>query len=148
MLDEYRLKIQYHSGKENQAADALSRRPDLTTEQNRTNHAILKKRSDGALRVNVLTVTKQRDAEAGDLKIRITNEKDVKEVIRAHHESKEVRHPKINKTIQLIQRNFVISELKKQVQEFIFQCEDCQTNKVKKHRPYGEIEHASISEYL
>lgn len=66
-------------------------------------HAILKEEPDGTLRVNTLAITaNNRNAHENDLKIRLTSRKDIQEVIKAHHESKEIGHPGINKTIQLI----------------------------------------------
>lgn len=114
ILNKYCLSIQYNLGRDNQTTDALNRRSDYITKQTRTDHAIFKQESDEVLQINILIImTNDKDAQTNDFKIRITNEKNIEKVIKAHHKSKKIEHSEINKTIQLIQRNFIIYELKK-----------------------------------
>ena len=58
-------------------------------------------------------------------------------VLELHHDSISAGHFGINKTIELISRNFWWPKLQKDVKMFIKSCEICSKSKIPRHKPYG-----------
>ena len=55
-------------------------------------------------------------------------------------------HPGIDKTIERITRNYHISGIRRKVEKVIQNCQECQKNKVKRHRPYGLLQPLNLAE--
>jgi len=54
-----------------------------------------------------------------------------------HHDSVSAGHFGINKTVELISRNFWWPKLHNDVKKFIKSCETCCKSKIPRHKPYG-----------
>ena len=62
------------------------------------------------------------------------------EFITEYHCAPAHGHPGIDKTIERITRNYHISGIRRKVEKVIQNCQECQKNKVKRHRPYGLLQ--------
>jgi hypothetical protein len=62
-----------------------------------------------------------------------------KRVLQGRHDSVLIGHPGRDKTIELVERDFYWSGLKRFVAEYVQSCAECQRNKSKKHKPYGML---------
>ena len=58
-------------------------------------------------------------------------------VLELHHDSITSGHFGVNKTFDLISRNFWWPKLRRDVKEFIKSCDICCKAKVPRHKPYG-----------
>jgi len=58
-------------------------------------------------------------------------------VLELHHDSVSAGHFGINKTVELISRNFWWPKLHNDVKKFIKSCETCCKSKIPRHKPYG-----------
>ena len=59
-----------------------------------------------------------------------------KEIIQSHHEKSLQNHTDAAKTLEKIQRNYYFSNMKKQIEELIKECDLCQRNKYERHKSY------------
>ena len=58
-------------------------------------------------------------------------------VLEIHHDSITAGHFGVNKTIELISRNFWWPKLHRDVKKFVKSCEICSKSKIPRHKPYG-----------
>jgi len=133
LLGQYKFKILYTPGKENGRADALSRRSDLAGTKEVVSNAILRIESDGSLGPaqqlnNILRITNELPEELHEA------------IIRQHHDDPVHGHPGIQRTMELIRRNYEFKGMKEKTTQFIKKCADCQKNKHSTHAPYGEMQ--------
>jgi hypothetical protein len=132
-LGQYKFKVVYTPGKDNGRADALSRRPDIAGTKETINTAILKINSDGSLgpahEINALLIVRNEVPEESQ-----------DAIIRQHHDDPVHGHPGINRTMELIRRNYEFPKMKEKVAYLIAQCADCQKNKHSTHAQYGEMQ--------
>ena len=113
LLGQYKFRIVYTPGKDNDRADRLSRRPDYIESKEKFEHSILKTNKDGSLSANVrdfgniLRILQDNTEEfpivQGKFNVQLGQEQDC---IRQHHDDPVQGHPGIAKTVELIQRNF------------------------------------------
>lgn len=62
------------------------------------------------------------------------------ELMKRHHDDPLAGHFGCDKTCDLIQRKYFWRTMPKDIKEYIDSCDICQRTKVKRHRPYGEMQ--------
>jgi hypothetical protein len=148
-LSEYNIEIRHIKGTANGRADALSRRPDYDqgTEDN-TNVTVLPERLFARTTV---TIASQHHQDEEHLKpwidphqlkqldgvwykegrVVVTEELEGKrKIIKAHHDPPVHGHPGINRTTQIVERNYWWPRLRQDVKDYVQGCADCQRHKV------------------
>jgi hypothetical protein len=148
-LSEYNIEIRHIKGTANGRADALSRRPDYDqgTEDN-TNVTVLPEHLFARTTVTIIPQHRQDEErlkpwiDPHQLKcldgiwykegrVVVTEELQGKcKIIRAHHDPPIHGHPGINRTTQIIKRNYWWPQLHQEVKDYIQGCADCQRHKV------------------
>ena len=132
-LSTFDFRISHVRGTENGGADALSRRPDYMRDLKPTPAAILKQTSEGLTYRTPLTNT-----------IAVMNfdptPEQRKEIIQTRHDDRTAGHPGINKTIELVTRDFTWPGLRKDVERYIQECDTCAKAKHSRHKPYGLLQ--------
>ena len=111
-LEQYKFKIQYISKKENERANALSRRIDHMNSKEVFNHNIFKINDDETLfanrhEVNLTLKIMRDDKEQFSIvheKLQISKEK-INEYIKEHHDESLQNHFNVTKTIQFLRQN-------------------------------------------
>lgn len=131
LLREYKFKIIYTPGKDNGRADALSQRHDLMGKPTEVNAPILQANQDSSLgpakhlcRISKVTIE--------------LNEEFHKAIIKDHHNDLLHGHNRVSRTIDLIQRNYRITNLRRKVEDYIKKYVPYQQNKHSTHAPYRE----------
>ena len=76
----------------------------------------------------------------------IVPERAQEEVIWRHHDRPLHRHPRRDKTLEKIQRNYHFDRMKHKVTEFIRNCEQCAKNKPSRHKPYRQAQQIDLPE--
>ncbi|GAM88161.1 hypothetical protein ANO11243_061920 [Dothideomycetidae sp. 11243] len=127
------FQIHHVRGTENGGADALSRRPDYSKNMTNTPASLLK--SDG----KVLTYKKPEVEQLCALTEELT-EQQKKEIIRIHHDDPTAGHGGIDKTIELITRNYLWKGLRNDVKKYLQECDTCHKSKHSRHKPYGLLQ--------
>lgn len=61
------------------------------------------------------------------------------ELLRLHHDDPLAGHFGIDKTVELMSRKYYWSSIRADVKSYVETCDICQRVKVKRHRPYGEL---------
>ena len=61
------------------------------------------------------------------------------ELLRIHHDDPLAGHFGSEKTTELLRRKFYWKNMANDVQEYVKSCKECQRNKPRRHRPYGEL---------
>lgn len=116
-------------------------------DKEQTRHNILKINKDSSLSANtkefnyVLTVLQDTNEEfpvhKGKLHVKPQNEQ---ECIKQHYDDKLRGYLGVNKTMELIQRNFTFLLMRQKVAQYIKKCVLCQQNKAARHAKYGHIQ--------
>ena len=127
------FQIHHVRGTENGRADALSRRSDYAKNMETNSTSLLK--VDG----NVLTYDKPRTEQLCAL-VQEPTETQKLEIIRMHHDDPTAGHAGIDKTIELITRNYLWKGLRNNVKDYIAACDTCHKSKHTRHRPYGLLQ--------
>ena len=112
LLEQYKFKIQYTLRRENERANALSRRIDHMNSKKVFNHNILKVNDDEILfanrhEVNVTLKIMRNYQEQFSIvheKLQISKDK-IDEYIKEHHDESLQRHLNVTKIIQLLRQN-------------------------------------------
>ena len=74
----------------------------------------------------------------------IMPERAQEEVIRRHHDRPLHGHPRQDKTLEKIQRNYHFDRMKCKVTEFIRNCEQCAKNKPSRHKLYRQAQQIDL----
>ncbi|KAF4556639.1 Transposon Tf2-5 polyprotein-like protein 2 [Elsinoe fawcettii] len=127
------FQIYHVKGSENGGADALSRRPDYSKNMTITEASMLKQQ-DGAL------VYKHPKVEQLCTLTQELTQEQKQEIIRAHHDDLTAGHGGIDKTIELITRNYLWQGLRNDVKNYIAACDTCHKSKHARHKPYGLLQ--------
>lgn len=61
------------------------------------------------------------------------------EVLRMHHDDPLAGHFGVRRTLELLQRKFFWTSMRRDVKSYIATCTECQRGKARRHRPYGEM---------
>ena len=152
-LASFHFKIVHKPGTENAAADALSRRSDHMAGTKPLPATVLRIDEDGFMRYNQpkiaqmvkidssweQRISKDYGLQTKGFKVVIPKELQ-EEFITEYHCAPAHGHPGIDKTIERITRNYHISGIRRKVEKVIQNCQECQKNKVKRHRPYGLLQ--------
>ena len=152
-LASFHFKIVHKPGTENAAADALSRRSDHMAGTKPLPATVLRIDEDGFMRYNQpkiaqmvkidssweQRIAKDYGLQTKGFKVVILKELQ-EEFITEYHCAPAHGHPGIDKTIERITRNYHISGIRRKVEKVIQNCQECQKNKVKRHRPYGLLQ--------
>ena len=152
-LASFHFKIVHKPGTENAAADALSRRSDHMAGTKPLPATVLRIDEDGFMRYNQPKIAQmvkidssweQRIAKDYGLQtkgFKVVIPKELQEeFIKEIHCAPAHGHPGIDKTIERITRNYHISGIRRKVEKVVQNCQECQKNKVKRHRPYGLLQ--------
>ena len=154
-LDALDWKIEYKPGRLNQAADALSRRPDhelgaikvLGEEQQYLeelkNHWTFEDLPDCYVMMDGLAY-QRGERNDDDLRLVIPTApywKDLKIIIiRENHDTKYSGHLGIEKTTELVQRNFVWEGMAGDIKEYVATCPTCQQMKHSTQKKAGLLQ--------
>ena len=152
LLEQYKFKIQYISRKENERANALSRRIDHMNSKEVFNHNILKVNDDETLfanrhEINMTLKIMRDDQEQFSIvheKLQILKDK-IDEYIKKHHDESLQRHLDVTKIIQLLRQNCQFSNMRQRVEIYIKKCLNCQQNKHATHAKYEKIQYMKSS---
>ena len=169
-LASYDFTIAHLKGSLNNAADALSRRADYIEAKQKPKATLLKKGTDGLVRLekatlskltsyetsggwkDILEETRRKEITALDRQEQLayeraqqTNttyvpEKWRQDFLRILHESKEYGHPGVGTMINKVSRHYSMAHMKKAIEEVVGNCDKCQRNKIKRHKPYGLLQ--------
>jgi hypothetical protein len=148
-LSEYNIEIRHIKGTANGRADALSRRPDYDQGvEDNANVTVLPER---LFTRTIATVEPRYHQDEEILKLwidphqlklldgiwykegRVVVTKELqgkRKIIRAHHDSPVHGHPGINRTTQIVERNYWWPQLRQEVKDYVQGCADCQRHKV------------------
>ena len=137
-LAPYDFRIHHVRGKENTTADALSRRPDYMKDIKPESMAVLKERN------GALTYATPEIATLAAMDIELT-EQQKQEIIKSRHDDKSAGHPGIEKTIELVTRDFTWKGLRKDITEYVKNCDTCHKAKHARHKPYGLLQTPEIT---
>jgi hypothetical protein len=152
-LQEFDMTITHRAGKLNQAADALSRRPDHQSISNITqvnisaelvdkirqkfSNTLLRKR---IVRANENITEKDGLLWAGDSKLLVPNDNDIKQqLLHEYHDSPLNGHMGTQKLYEKLSRHWFWIKMKDDVEEYIKSCHSCQQNKTSNQKPMGLI---------
>jgi transposase InsO family protein len=162
-LSLFDITWRHRKGVENQAADALSRCHECDEIENGKSEpkrkmklsAIRMSRNDELLNPDVWKDAYEKDEKWSE---RWKEGKDVhkgmlvherrylvpqsleEKLIRRYHEAPTSGHPGINKTYELINRYFIIPDLKKKISDVVKVCDVCQRTKVLRTKPQGLLQ--------
>ena len=147
LLGQYKFEIKYTPGKDNNRADALSRRSDYMDGKEPVLHSILKVNADGSLSANpqefnAISRILRDDQEQFPIehgKYQVPHDKE-EQCIRDHHDGEVSGHPGIARTLERIQRKFAFPSMRQKVIDYIKKCSSCQKNKASRHAKYGNLQ--------
>ena len=63
----------------------------------------------------------------------------------AEHDSQVAGHMGMDKTVEMVDRNFYWPEMTEDIEDYVRSCEDCQTNKVPCHKRHGTLHLLELS---
>jgi len=132
-MAQYDFKIIHVRGTENVTADALSRRADYM-EGLEPEPATLLKMRNGKLEYN------KPDTKTLAIMEKELSAEEKQEIIRTRHDDKQAGHPGVGKTMELVTRDFLWKGLRKDVEEYIRNCDTCHKAKHERHKPYGLLQ--------
>jgi hypothetical protein len=132
-MASYDFKITHVRGKENITADALSRRADYMSGLKPEPAALLRKEGDKLVYGRPVSIT------LATMEVEPTEEQK-KEIIRTRHDDKSAGHPGISKTIELITRDYTWKGLRRDIEEYVKNCDTCHKAKHARHKPYGLLQ--------
>ena len=174
LLGQHKFKITYSPGKDNQAADGLSRRPDLYNEKHETNMAILKMNADRSLapnQLNTISIGSTREllkeveqAYEGDKlatkwiaekrKLPLTYmgnyyllESKMQEFIGLYHDDPFYGHPGVTRTFELVNRHLSSPGMRTAIENCIQECPSCMRNKAESHKKYGYLQKIELPQF-
>ena len=64
----------------------------------------------------------------------------------AEHDSQVVGHMGMDKTIEMVYRNFYWPEMAQDIEDYIRSCEDCQKNNAPRHKRHGTLHPLELSD--
>ncbi|SLM35926.1 gag-pol polyprotein [Lasallia pustulata] len=138
VLASYDFRIQHVRGNDNKCADALSRRTDYEKGSKPTPAAILQDKN------GTMTFRKQQTDTLALMEDLTLTDNQKRQVIQERHDNKLAGHPGISKTIELITRDFKWPGLRKDVQQYVDNCDTCKKAKHSRHKPYGLLQPPAV----
>jgi len=131
-LRQYKFKILYILGKENDKVDALSRRSDHMKTKKSFNQSILKINNDESLSINkhelnaILRILRNESEEflIKKRKLQILDNK-VDKCIKEHHDESLQEHLGVIKTLQLLRQHCQFPNMRQAVETYVKQCLSC-----------------------
>lgn len=156
-LHGYHYKVEYKKGKENQAADSLSRKEDVSVAAISIIQADWIQQLKDQLKTSEYYVQMQEKWEKGLLNHEKYTMKDgllyykhrllldpnsdfVITIIREHHDLPQAGHSGFLKTLQRLKKVCYWSGMKKAVRAYVQECEICQRNKGENISPTGLLQ--------
>ena len=164
LLGQYKFKIIYTPNKNNGKTNAFNRKSNHMECKNSTKTPVFKQKNDKFFTTNQLAATlkmfipnvteafikayainklvfdfkKQQQTTVLTYQKKTYVPKSCTEnVIRDHHDDPVQKHPKVTKTVEFINRDFVFPKMRSQVETYIKNCVLCQQNKSAKYAKYG-----------
>ena len=159
-MADFHLDIQYKPGKLNIVADALSRRPDYLL----ANLSSVEGSADPLLKLRDFWSQSPPSSENcierdglfylegkfGELRMMIPNSSEMdslkKCIISELHDSAYSGHLGLNKTLELVQRNYEWAGMHEQVQHYVATCPSCQQNKHSTRKKSGLLQPLPVPE--
>ena len=146
LLGQYKFTIKYTPGKDNERADALSRRSDYMTKEP-IQYSILKENKDGSITGNTQEINatmvilddtdEQFPIHRGRMRV---PDKDINIVIKRYHDSALHGHPGIKQTYENVLKKYTFPKMKDRITEYIAACATCKRSKPTRHKQYGQIQ--------
>lgn len=147
LLSEYDFILKYVPGSDNNAADALSRRPDNNLNGGEEHVRKLYQETLLPRKCWLRTVdTELTQSQSVNSTILIEDPALQKQVIQQRHNSPIAGHLGIHKTFELINRDFSWPGLRRQVKDFIKHCVICQQMKIERQKTSGLLQPLPIPE--
>ena len=160
LLAEYDYEVRYKEGKENIAADALSRRSDHENEKEIVNHlgnANVSSVDVGSEMKKLIASSYLKDPVCKRIieapsqeftvkdkviyfnhRIVIPDNKEIKtKILQEHHDNPVSGHVGATKTIELVKRNYYWKNMDAEIKEYVVTCLLCQQNKPSQQVPMG-----------
>ena len=66
-------------------------------------------------------------------------------IMESEHDSRMAGHMDMDKTMELVDRNFYWSEMAKDIEDYVQSCEDSQKNKASRHKSHGALHPLELS---
>ena len=66
-------------------------------------------------------------------------------IMESEHDSRVAGHMGMDKTMELVDRNFYWPEMAKDIEDYVRSCEDCQRNKASRHKRHGALHPLELS---
>ena len=66
-------------------------------------------------------------------------------IMESEHDSRVAGHMGMDKTMELVDRNFYWPEMAKDIEDYVRSCEDCQKNKASRHKRHGALHPLELS---
>jgi len=140
-MSAYNFRIHYVKGKENGRADALSRRPDYE-------EGSKVKPSDALLKVEGDSLVFNRTIMMAERSISTPiSAQDKLEALKLCHDDTLAGHPGVNKTLELLTRDYSWKGMRADVEEYVGKCMVCQKARPSRHKPYGLLQPTPVPEY-
>ena len=160
-MQEFHFKVIHRPGKLNEAADALSRRPDhqsnlhnvvnVNIDDSLIDDIKVGYANDAACRklIQQFVENEQKDISFHmadgiiykDNRIYVPDVNDIKsKLINEYHDIPMGGHVGIHKTIERLSRNWYWPKMRKDVEEYVRSCVPCQQNKPSHQRPMGLLQ--------
>ena len=152
LLRQYKFTILYTSKKENDRADALSRRNDYMKIKKVFNHNILKINKNESLSINkhklsaILRILRNDKKQYSIEKKRLhISDHKIDEIIKNYHDESLQSHSDVFKTLQFLRQTCQFLNMRQHVETYIKKCFNCQKNKHSTHAKYDEIQYQKSS---
>jgi hypothetical protein len=159
-MQEFTMKITHRPGRLNNAADALSRRPDhaelhsmITVQSSSFMDEIQKCYADDEeLKEELKNNPRWRKAEDGFIyinreRIYVPNDKTIRTMLlKEYHDVPLSGHVGMSKVYEKLQRKWYWPRMKSDVEEYVNSCPGCQQNKPSNRKPMGLLQPLPIPE--
>ena len=66
-------------------------------------------------------------------------------IMESEHDSRVAGHMGMDKTMELVDRNFYWQEMAKDIEDYVCSCDDCQKNKASRHKRHGALHPLELS---
>ena len=146
-LSPFKISLIYRPGSLNAAADALSRRPDLVPvsegegtpdiEFTQNSFVILPK----SLFISVIdSAPNGSTSKTSSPRTQVLTETQKLEILHSRHDAPAAGHPGRSRTFELVARDYVWDNMRKEIYNYVDRCDTCQRNKSPRHKPFGLLQ--------
>lgn len=135
-LSPFKFRIHHVQGKENVRADAMSRRVDYMEGNEQQSFRLFKWEEDKLVLTHSQAIEETRANRVNEELSQETQ----RQIISMCHDDRVSGHKGIDKTLEIITRNWEWPGIRKDVTEYVGQCNLCAKTKTSRHKPYGKLQ--------